>query len=202
MKSIYTFMILIICGLTRLSAQTITTSGFTYSPDSLAVNVGDQVTFNCDFSIHPLHEVSSTTWAANGSAQLTGGFSATSGTTLTVPMTQAGTRYYVCSMHVSAGMKGRIFVTAPNGVEAISSVAATAYPNPVSGQLHLIAGRETELHYSLIDMMGRAAISADAHVSAQGYLSIDVSGIADGVYILQAISADGISSASRVQVAH
>ncbi|MBS1617816.1 MAG: T9SS type A sorting domain-containing protein [Bacteroidetes bacterium] len=202
MKSFYTLIVLTFLGLTAAYGQTITTSGISYSPDSLAVHVGDQVTFNCDFSMHPLHEVDATTWAANGSTQLAGGFSATSGSTLTVSMTQVGTRYYVCSVHVSAGMKGRIFVTAPNGIEAITAVAATAYPNPASGQLHVITGRETDLHYSLIDMMGRTVLAADDHVSAQGYTTLDVSAVADGHYVLKAVSADGTSSTAHVQVAH
>ncbi len=202
MKSIYTLIILVFCGSVKISAQTITTSGFSYSPNTLNVHVGDQVTFNCDFSMHPLQEVDAATWTSNGSTPLNGGFSASSGTTLTVPMTQVGTRYYVCTVHVSSGMKGRIFVTSPSGIEAISSVAASTYPNPVSNQLHIIVGRETDLHYTLTDMTGRTALVADQHVGAQGMLTVDVSGVADGAYILQAISADGTTSVSRVQVAH
>ncbi|MBS1626063.1 MAG: T9SS type A sorting domain-containing protein [Bacteroidetes bacterium] len=202
MKSFYTLIALTFLGLSSSFAQTITTSGFSYSPDSLVVHVGDQVTFNCDFSMHPLHEVDSATWVANGSTQLTGGFSATSGNMLTVPMTQIGTRYYVCSVHVSAGMKGRIFVTSPNGIEAITAVSATIYPNPASGQLHIITGSETDLHYSLLDMMGRTVLSVDDHVNAQGYLTLDVSDLADGPYVLHALSADGTSSTAHVQVVH
>lgn len=183
-------------------AQVITTTGLSFTPDSLIVHVGDQVTFNCDFAMHPLQEVSAATWSANGSAALSGGFSATSGNTLTVPMTQAGTRYYVCTVHVQAGMKGRIFVTAPSGIEALAATVAATYPNPATRQIHVITGKETDLQYILTDMMGRAVINGTGHVGPMGYLTLDVSAIADGEYVLQSVSTEGSSSVSRVQVLH
>ena len=141
MKSINSLILFVVSFTLSSIAQTthtITNSGFTYSPDSLNANVGDQVTFNTDFSMHPLHEVSSATWAANGSTQLPGGFSATTGNTATFTMTQAGTRYYVCANHVSLGMKGRIFVSSTSGIENIHLLRLCFYPIPSNSQLLII----------------------------------------------------------------
>ncbi|MCW3126381.1 MAG: hypothetical protein JWO03_2039 [Bacteroidetes bacterium] len=202
MKSIYTLVFLVVVSAQMVSAQTIGTSGYTYDPDSLAVHVGDQVTFNSTFSTHPLREVSAADWATSTTTQLAGGFSASSGTTLTVTMTAAGTRYYLCANHAGLGMKGRIFVTTPNGIQNIASVASATFPNPASNQLHIIVGKEGDMHSTLTDMIGNAVLTRDDHVSAQGVLTLDISNVADGAYILSTISADGISHTSRVQIVH
>lgn len=203
MKSIYTLVLLVLVGSLSLSAQhTITNSGYTYNPDSLAANAGDQVTFNMDFSTHPLHEVRDTTWAANGSAQLAGGFSATSGVTTTITLSQPGIRYYVCSNHVGQGMKGRIFVSAINGIQNIPYVAATTFPNPASNQLHIIVGPVGEVHSMLIDILGNTVLQKDEVVSGKGVITLDISSVADGTYILSTVSADGASRRSKVQIVH
>ena len=121
---LFALICLLPLGSSAQTTHTITTSGFTFSPDSVAAHVGDQIIFNVDFSMHPLQEVSASTWAANQSTPLPGGFSASSGTTLTVTMSAVATRYYVCTVHVGLGMKGRIFMSAANGIEAIPSVSA------------------------------------------------------------------------------
>jgi hypothetical protein len=52
MKSIHALILFVVSFALSSKAQTtytISSSGFTYSPDSVSVNVGDQVTFNSDF---------------------------------------------------------------------------------------------------------------------------------------------------------
>ena len=205
MKSINALILFVVSFALSSTAQTIhtiTNSGFTYSPDSVNANVGDQVTFNTDFSMHPLHEVSSATWAANGSTQLAGGFSATTGSTATFTMTQAGTRYYVCANHVSLGMKGRIFVSNPNGIESIPSVAALLYPNPSNQQLHIIPVSTGYFSYAMTDMLGRKILEDSEYAIANSAISINISAIPEGNYILTMTNAEGQVSTRKIHIAH
>jgi plastocyanin len=102
--------ILIANGLLDLATDyTIGNSGFTFTPETLVVSVGDQVTFDVG-SMHPVVEVDADTWMANGTTPLSGGFAAPNGNE-TIVFTEPGTYYYVCENHVSQGMKGIITVT-------------------------------------------------------------------------------------------
>jgi hypothetical protein len=153
--------------------------------------------------MHPLHEVSSATWTANGFTQLPGGFSATTGNTATFTMTlQAGTRYYVCSNHVSLGMKGRIFVSSVNGIESIPSVAELLYPNPSNQQLHIISGSTGYFSYSLTDMLGRKTLEDSEYAIANSAISINISTLAEGNYILSMTNAEGQISTRKIHIAH
>lgn len=204
MKKIYLLAILTFTLRVISSAQTthtVTTSGFTYTPATVQANVGDQVIFNVDFSMHPTVEVSAATWAANQPTPLAGGFSGTSGSTMTVTMTAVGTRYYVCQMHVSSfGMKGKIDVVAANGIKNVPSVVALPYPNPASQQLYLSPAAAGDFSYTITDMLGRTVLLGSEY--AQGMVTVDVSGIADGAYILSMTSANGLSSRNKIDIRH
>ncbi|MBK7966307.1 MAG: hypothetical protein IPK10_14175 [Bacteroidetes bacterium] len=72
--------------------------------------MGDTVTFSINGS-HDAREVSQTTWNANSSAALLGGFQVPfGGGTLFPAQLGVGTHYYVCTNHISMGMKGTIIV--------------------------------------------------------------------------------------------
>ncbi len=206
MKKLYLFGVLLLALQAAVSAQTshiITTSGFTFTPDSVRANVGDTIIFNVNFSMHPLQEVSSTTWAANQATPLPGGFSASSGTTFSVVMTQAGIRYYVCTMHVASfGMKGRIFVNGSNEIENIPAIVTLPYPNPAAQQIHLVPASSGEFAYTIYDMLGQPVLQGSQYTTAQNMVSIDVSAIAEGNYILSMTNADGQVSKSKIDIRH
>ncbi len=109
--------ITVFCPVLQIRAQdtyTITSSGYSFVPAELNVVVGDTVIFNVG-SAHTARQVSMATWYADGTDPLTGGFDFTTGSGVFVPM-QADTVYYVCSYHVSLGMKGKIAVSEPSSV--------------------------------------------------------------------------------------
>jgi plastocyanin len=113
--------------------HTIVNSGFSFSPSTLTINLGDTVKFVLA-SIHDAREVSQTTWNANGTTS-NGGFETPFGGG-TVLLTQIGTHYYVCVPHASSGMKGQITVNSSNGVHTAGNNLPTSYflaqnfPNP------------------------------------------------------------------------
>ena len=207
MKKIHLLSILLIVMQIVSNAQTthtITNPGgaLSFSPDSLAAYVGDQVVFNLNFSMHPLQEVSASTWASFGSTPLAGGFSANSGNTVTITMTQPGIRYYVCAVHVAAGMRGRIFVYQPSGIEAMPSLVSLPYPNPARHMLHIIPISGCDLTYTITDILGKEVLHNSQYNASGNPVSIDVSDIAEGSYVLSVTNADGSVSKNRINISH
>jgi len=127
------FLTLYACSL-QATTHTITNSGFTFSPSSLTIELGDTVLFSIG-GTHTVVEVSQTTWNANGNTQLPGGFSRGSGGG-TVVITTTGVHYYVCGVHNLSGMKGTITVNPVTDVQPVSDRTparfslAQNYPNP------------------------------------------------------------------------
>ena len=207
MKKIYLLSILFACFHLLSIAQTtytITTAqgAFAFTPDSIMTNVGDQVVFNVDFTMHPLQEVSAATWAANGATPLAGGFSANTGSTISITMTQPGIRYYVCTFHNGFGMKGRIFVSSANGIEVIPSLVSLPYPNPASHLLHIISVIDGDLDYAITDMLGQDIMHSSQFSTAGNPVSIDMSDIAEGSYILTVTNVDGSVNKNRISIRH
>ncbi|MGD1045151.1 MAG: T9SS type A sorting domain-containing protein [Bacteroidota bacterium] len=85
------------------------TFGFTYSPNSLNVSVGDTVMWQGDFVMHPL---SSTSVPAGASS-----FHQASGSVFTCPVTVAGAYLYQCDFHFSIGMTGSFTASKATGIE-------------------------------------------------------------------------------------
>ncbi len=77
--------------------------GLVYSPGSLTVKVGDTVTWEGDFSVHPL-----VSGASCGMPD--GKFSNSTGTSFSHTFTVAGTYPYYCSVHCASGMTGSVTV--------------------------------------------------------------------------------------------
>ena len=206
MKKIQLISIIITAFQTLTFAQAshiITTSGYTFVPNTVNANVGDTIIFNVDFSMHPLQQVSSATWAADQSTALAGGFSNSTGNSYSVIMTQPGTVYYVCKMHVAShGMKGQISVAGSNGVDNVPSATTLIYPNPADKQLSISPGSHGYFTFSIIDMFGRTVSESSAYAGAKDVFVANVSAIAEGDYILIVNTLDGKTSRSKIAIRH
>jgi plastocyanin len=91
----------------------ITTVGFTFSPDTMTVNLGEVINFTLG-STHNAVEVDEATFLADGNTS-NGGFNFGFGAVASFTPLNAQTYYYVCQPHVNAGMKGVIIVNNLNG---------------------------------------------------------------------------------------
>lgn len=162
------------------TSYTINISGLTYTPATLNVVVGDEVTIQAS-GIHPLVQVSEATWNASGSTQLSGGFGTeTSDYTFTV--SSVDDIYYVCANHVSSGMKGKIIVSATTGiVDAARGVSLQVFPNPVVKGDFMVKGNGQTLENTKLEIF---------NISGQLVRSLNLKGeeaklhatLADGVY--------------------
>lgn len=118
---------------TMCVTHTITNSGFSFSPSTLTINLGDTVKFILG-STHNAREVDLATWNAGGTAS-NGGFE-TPFSGGTVLITQVGTHYYVCVPHASIGMNGQIVVNPSTDIQTTTVITPTAFylkqnfPNP------------------------------------------------------------------------
>lgn len=112
MKKIVLCLALMACSVAGFNATTlIVSSGFAFSPDAVTINVGDSVNFQLG-NIHNALEVSQSTYNANGTTPLSGGFSVPFGGGWVLPANlSVGVHYYVCTNHASMGMKGTITVS-------------------------------------------------------------------------------------------
>ena len=114
----------------NLIAQTISTSGFTFSPDTLFVNIGDTINFNLS-SNHNAVEVSENTWNTNGSTPNSGFNISAGGGSFIVDSIK--TYYYVCQPHASMGMKGIIVSSQLPCNKNINQSLEGFNPDPVYG---------------------------------------------------------------------
>lgn len=157
MKKIYSlFLLLSIAFATKAASYTVTISGFSYSPATLTVNIGDVVTINASGG-HPLAEVDQTTWNANGTATLSTGFGVkTANHTFTV--TSNNTMYYVCTAHVTMGMKGQIVVNSVGvNEQQISFNNVNVFPNPAANKVQIAFSSigNNNVSVALFDITGR-----------------------------------------------
>lgn len=160
MKKIYSiFLLTIITACMKATSYTVTISGFSYSPATLTVTIGDVVTIAANPN-HPLVEVSQTTWNASGTTSLSSGFGVKN-SNHTFTISTATDIYYVCQNHASMGMKGQIIVSTV-GIKEQNDVIGniSVFPNPakdkfsvkfnstedgnITAKLYSICGQEVE----------------------------------------------------------
>lgn len=189
-------LLLVIFQQISVSAQTIfpvTNTGFTFNPDLLTVVVGDIVRFNVG-AAHPVLEVSQATWNVNGSTALPGGFSFPSGTgdyTAVAP----GTYYYICTAHISLGMKGRIVVNAVTGIEKTDpDKEENVYPNPADNYIiYKPLGNPTSSEIRIMDITGRVVKIITWPSISDDHVRIGVEDLKKGLYFIQVKYGDKIS---------
>jgi plastocyanin len=131
MKRILILILIVLAFSISLNAKSfnITISGFTYSPNLLTVNVGDEVVISAS-TTHPLRQVSKASWLANQTTELPGGWGQKT-SNYTFNATVADTIYFLCAVHGPGGMKGKIIVLPATSVDNQTAVKAI-YPNPAN----------------------------------------------------------------------
>jgi plastocyanin len=173
MKKLFLFASVMILATGALySAQhTIINSGYTFSPDSIAINPGDTVNFELG-GAHNAIEVSASTYHANGNTS-NGGFELPFGGG-TVIFPDPGIHYYVCFPHASMGMKGIINVLGPTALSEIADPLQDIVisPNPATDYFNLAfrATKATDYSIGLSDITG-ATISVLAHANLNSGLN-------------------------------
>lgn len=202
MKKMFIVLILIF-AFTNINSQTshtINTSGFTFVPNTLNINVGDTVKFELE-SIHTAREVEQSTWNANGTTQKSGGFDLGFGGG-TVVLNTPGTVYYVCVPHASSGMKGTITVNSVTDVKSLTQtipdnfILLQNYPNPFNPKTRIRFGLISESIVSLkiYNSLGEEVKELLNNTKSAGFYEMDFNAenLSSGIYFyrLTAVSTD------------
>jgi plastocyanin len=177
-----------ISGIVFSNKVTISNSGFTFSPADVTINLGDTVVFALAGS-HDAVEVSESTWTVNGNAPLPG-FSVPFGGGTVTGLT-AGVHFYVCEPHASSGMKGKITVTGPSGIDPAGSFDNyfILYPNPVIEKFSLksrssFTGNENPTIVEIYNILGMKVYEIQG-VNIKDTPEIDLAAFPSGQYIVR-----------------
>jgi plastocyanin len=177
----------------------INSSGFSFSPSTVTVNQGDIVRFNVG-SAHPVVQVSQSTWNANGTTALPGGFSFPSGTgdyTAGAP----GTYYYVCSDHIGLGMKGTIIVNGVNGInDSKLKNEIKVFPNP--SRDFIIFESSSNLivqEIRILDITGKAVRILHEPEFSNEQVRINIENLSNGLYFILMKSDEGVVSGKLIK---
>jgi len=182
----FTFIaVLLMFSLTEISAKNeITNVGFTFSPASLTLASGENVTFVLE-DMHNVIEVSQATWNANGNTALPGGFTLPFGGGELLPaQLPVGTHYYVCGPHAASGMKGVIIVSTSTGIEdSPGQTDISIFPNPAIDLITVKAGSNLfGTQYFITDQYGRQMLTGKIDSE---FISINTSHFNNGIYFFQ-----------------
>lgn len=192
-KSTLTILSVIFFSVVKAATITVFSQGLSYSPAVVNAVVGDTIVFSA--SGHPTQEVSQATWNVNGTSALPGGFSLPSGTGQVI-LTSAGTRFYVCTLHAGAGMKGQINVTSPSSIGNIITALnnkGMVYPSPAVSQMSIIAGNaftNKNVTLNIFDMTGRMVHSQNYMTGVYGDIITDVAFLQQGIYFAEVKAAE------------
>lgn len=134
---LFTLLMTFAMGVGFAAKRTISNVGNAFTPDTVIIEVGEDVEFSLG-TTHNAVEVTKDTWDANGNTPKSTGFSVPFGGGEVVFST-VGTYYYVCEPHASLGMKGVIIVQAATAVSPVSNDISTfeVFPNPASDFIHV-----------------------------------------------------------------
>jgi plastocyanin len=185
MKKLFISLFLVSLGTAALcTTWTVTYSGYTFTPATVTITVGDDVNFVL-ISMHNAVEVSQATWNADGNTPLSGGFSVPFGGGLvSAAQLTVGTHWYVCSPHASLGMKGIIIVSTSTGIkENQAPTNISVYPNPAVDFITVKAntGLQNSL-YIITDLAGRQILSGK--LNGEDNL-VEISQLEKGIYLFQ-----------------
>jgi plastocyanin len=193
-------MLFAISQLGYTKTYTIVNSGFTFSPNTLTVNVGDTVDFVLDV-IHNARQVDQATWNANGNTS-NGGFDTPDGGGIVV-MSQPGTVYYVCKYHYTMGMKGTITVNSATGISQVNGslpsnyLLLQNYPNPFNPAttISYALPYESKISVKIYDVSEKQITELADNTESAGYhnLNFNADNLASGIYFyrIEAVSIDG-----------
>ena len=164
---------------------TVNNSGNTFSPATITIQLGDTVTFSINGS-HDAREVSQTTWNANSSAALLGGFQVPfGGGTLFPAQLGVGTHYYVCTNHISMGMKGTIIVQNTTGVvENAAQASISISPNPSHGKFQLMISSAATAENGMIEVYDLTGKSIYQSESLSTKFAVDLTNQTKGTYFV------------------
>lgn len=199
-KSTFLIMFLFMLGF-GLKAQTthnVTISGFSFSPASLTIDVGDEVIWTNSTGTGHNVNGTTTTFPLNPES-----FGNSVGTTWTYShtFTTEGAYTYQCDPHSGVGMSGQLTVNAvTTGIEEAEAGKLNVYPNPTEGFVSFDLGNISgdELSISLYNTLGERV--KQVNVTDNENVSISTFDMSAGVYFYQLQDGDKLVDKGKLMV--
>lgn len=191
MKKIVVLLVVLAAMAFQVKAvkHTVTISGTSYSPALLSAHTGDTVTISAS-NFHPLVQVGKDTWNNNGVTPLTGGWG-TKTANYTFTVGSADTIYYVCSAHVSFGMKGKVVIAPSSGINDFPTdhFSVSVYPNPVTstGTVRISSDGPGAVSVRIFNISGsleRNLSSASTHLNGIDFYQFDAGSLPAGNHFI------------------
>lgn len=178
-------LLLLISSRSFSIVHVISQSGYTFSPSTLTVNVGDVVRWVWSSGTHTTTSQSVPDGAATWDSPLT-----SSSTSFEYTVTVAGNYDYVCTYHASMGMTGSFTATLATGVDENSLIKDfKVYPNPATSYINLPLGVNGK--FILSDILGNSLKQFNSsELEGESSYRLDVADLVDGIYFISFIPAD------------
>lgn len=158
--------------------------GTHFTPADTTIKLGDTINFVMG-NTHNALEVSKGTYEADTLEALPGGFNVPMGGGMVLPAKLGvGTHYYICTPHISLGMKGTITVVGTTAIETLQAPSLfSIFPNPASDILTItspVTFRGSP--FSIMDGTGKQVLSGKLEDETT---HLTISGLATGIYFFQ-----------------
>jgi plastocyanin len=164
----------------------LTNSANVYSPINMQINLGDTIIIGTGIT-HTTRQVSQSTWNANDTATLAGGFGDLNTGDMLIP-SSLGDIYYVCVQHVAMhSMKGTIKVS-QLGIEDNKSVTMQIMQSVAEQYLKLVVtGNATgQMEVEMLNLSGQVVRTIDIHLNGdESSTTIPVSDLPKGIYMVR-----------------
>ena len=187
MKHLFTTVFACILLSVAAAQHIISINGNSYFPNSITVNVGDEVIIEAN-KTYPLREVNPDSWHVNRLTPQNNGFSSQSDYRLLITASMAGKTIYFGS---ASNMKGRIIVNAVPGIVGSNddNFNFTVYPNPVATDawISIQLQKPERISIQVFDMNGRLVRTfIDQQMNAGAIkMPLDLKQLDGGSYIVQ-----------------
>jgi len=194
-KTLILFVFALSAVFANATVYTVTTSGMTFSPSTLTINVGDTVKWVCSSSGSLSHTSTSGSNCTADNKWNSGNLNP--GDTYSHQFTATGTYPYFCTYHCSYGMVGTITVSgSTSGIVAASALKMqfSVSPNPFSSNLSIsyTLKQSQNVQISIIDINGKqiANMANDNQTAGLHTLELETSkyNIPSGIYFLRLIA--------------
>lgn len=203
MRYCYTIL-LVVLALAAQAVHEIEVEDNEFDPPSLTIKAGDIVNIVWDEAAvmdHNIIEVDASTWIANGTTPLAGGYQFGDGTSTpghqhTITPTQ--NVWYVCGFHASMGMKGTITVIGSVDVieEATVQEQFRFAPNPAAYRASFVQPQDRTVGVDVADGVGRTCLGA----SITGAATLELTSLPVGAYIVVVRDMEGTLLSNQRQV--
>jgi len=196
-------VILIAVTVNNYSATTIQAGGFSFTPNSVTVNVGDTINFVWINGTHTTTSVSVPANAVAWDAPLDNIH-----TSFTYVVMAPGTYNFQCNFHVLMGMTGTIIVN-PTGIIPVSGSVPDKfslkqnYPNPFNPvtTIKFDIAKNSAVKLRLFNVQGEEATTLVSRELQPGSYSVDwnASNYASGIYYYR-LEATGFSDTKKLML--